>query len=314
MKNKILNYLRCPKCKRCLKIDAIEIANESEIIQGILTCNCGKEFLIESGVPNMLYETSKDVEKTVLSYYRKWNDFDYGSDFTYGLSPKQRISDFFKAFNITPSDLNNKNVFDAGCGNGQLACNIAKFGCEVIAMDISSSVKKAFKNCEMETIYFVQGDVLHMPFGENSFDYVWCHGVLMNVSNPKEAFNVLSKLVKKDGKLYAMFYSSEPRDVYSRIRWPVWRFVSGLPSSVQKFLSFPFTLFILSIKSLRRSSISSRLVHESRSQYYEMFTTPHTHKHRKEEIIQWFKDNNFKNLQIENFSSGFSFSICGTKT
>ena len=313
MKSELLKYLRCPICKKTLSIEKIDLIKDGEIIDGALTCKCGSNFFIKSGIPNMIIKTSSDTKKLVSSYDKKWEKFDYEKDYTYGLSPQKRVLNFLKNFDIKPKNLKGKTVFDGGCGNGRLACNIAKYGCHVIAMDLSSIVKKAFRNCKANTIHYIQGDLNNIPFEKNSFDFVWCHGVLMNVNKPHETFNILADLVKTNGKLYTMFYSSEQKNLYNKIRLITWKIISKLPNFLQNYLCYLFTLILVIVKTLRHNNLSSNLVRESKGQYYEMFTTPYNHIYSQEEIIKWFKNKNFKDLKIKKITSGFSFIVCGTK-
>ena len=54
MKRKLLEILACPLCKSDLDVQ-IEREDEKEIIEGKLICkNCGTEYPIEDGIPNML--------------------------------------------------------------------------------------------------------------------------------------------------------------------------------------------------------------------------------------------------------------------
>ncbi len=54
MRRNLLEILACPLCKSDLEVD-IKEENEEEIISGKLICkNCGVEYPIEDGIPNML--------------------------------------------------------------------------------------------------------------------------------------------------------------------------------------------------------------------------------------------------------------------
>ncbi len=54
MRRNLLEILACPLCKSDLELEVKE-ENEEEIISGKLICkNCGVEYPIEDGIPNML--------------------------------------------------------------------------------------------------------------------------------------------------------------------------------------------------------------------------------------------------------------------
>ncbi len=58
MRKRLLEILMCPECKSDLEVEIEETVvenGEEKIIKGRLKCkNCGAEFPIEDGIPNML--------------------------------------------------------------------------------------------------------------------------------------------------------------------------------------------------------------------------------------------------------------------
>lgn len=313
MKEKILELLICPYCKNSLRIIEKKEYTNSEIIDGILSCSCGNKFLITSGVPEILKNMSKESKKIMDSYDKVWNEFDYKKDYTYNLSPEQRLDLFFHIFDISYEDIQDKTILDAGCGNGQLACNISKHGCEVYAMDISNSVKRAFKECDSSHVHYVKGDLLKFPFKDNSFDFVWSHGVIMASSDPFNAFKNLARSVKKNGMLYVMVYGRNQNIFFSFLRWPLWKFISKTPSFFQKLFSYAFIIPIFVFKTIKKSSFSSNILRDSKRQYYEMFTTPFIFSFNKNELFSWFTDNGFEDIKFFNSDSGFNLSVTGVK-
>jgi len=54
MRRSLLEILACPLCKGDLEVEVTE-ENQEEIITGKLKCmECGEEYPIEDGIPNML--------------------------------------------------------------------------------------------------------------------------------------------------------------------------------------------------------------------------------------------------------------------
>ncbi len=314
MNKKTINILKCPSCDSDLSLSNVDKERGQEIISGFLICKtCKKQYSIKNTIAELVCKPDENIKKTAFAYNQKWKDFDYKYGKTYNLSLDERTQNFFKRLGINSDYIKNKTVLDVGCGSGQLAINIAKYGCEVIGTDISASLEKAVEKSNVNNIDFINADVMKIPFKDNTFDIVWCHGVLMNVSKPEIGFKNLSKLVKGRGKLYTMFYSSERDDLYSKIRLGIWRFIVKLPFSLQKIFSLPLSLILFLAKIRNLSSISKIIWNESKGQYYEMFTTPYIHRHKKSEIKKWYEENGFKDILIEDITSKFSFYIVGTK-
>ncbi len=73
-----------------------------------------------------------------------------------------------------PNDLNGARILDAGCGTGQISCELAQRGAEVLGVDISASLIQIAKNRISiqlkDKVEFKVGDMLAKENG--SFDYV----------------------------------------------------------------------------------------------------------------------------------------------
>ncbi len=54
MKHDLMEIICCPVCKSDLELK-IKTENETEILEGTLTCNkCNHDYPIEEGIPNLL--------------------------------------------------------------------------------------------------------------------------------------------------------------------------------------------------------------------------------------------------------------------
>lgn len=80
-------------------------------------------------------------------------------------------------------------VLDVGCGTGQTAAYIAKvYNCEVTALDshpvMLEKAKERFLKDNLR-IRLVQGDIMNLPFSDNSFDLVVAESVTIFSLVPK---------------------------------------------------------------------------------------------------------------------------------
>lgn len=70
MHTDLMDILRCPEDKGTLELDVREEAEDGEVLEGTLTCTeCGHEYPIEDGIPNLLppdlqEEIEEELEET----------------------------------------------------------------------------------------------------------------------------------------------------------------------------------------------------------------------------------------------------------
>lgn len=100
-------------------------------------------------------------------------------------------------------------ILDAGCGSGlsstllfEKYLNIADY----VGVDISNAVdvaKKTFDEKELKG-FFVQADLLNLPFNDESFDIIFSEGVLHHTDSTEKSLKYLSRLLVPKGRF--MFY------------------------------------------------------------------------------------------------------------
>ncbi|GAJ02185.1 unnamed protein product, partial [marine sediment metagenome] len=123
------------------------------------------------------------------------------------------ISNTINAFKtkslMNENDLaNGKLILDAGCGNGRFSNQAAKYGGEVIGVDIGTgAVEAGYKNTrERKNIHIIQGDLFKLPFKKDIFNTAFSIGVLMHTGDANRAFETISHLIKVGGVFTAHVY------------------------------------------------------------------------------------------------------------
>ena len=95
-----------------------------------------------------------------------------------------------------------KQVLEAGCGAGRFTQILLKQGAVVTAFDISSAVySNQLNNVHSERLRLFRGSITDIPIEVNSFDIVFCPGVVQHTPNPKETIYSLWAQVKPGGFL-----------------------------------------------------------------------------------------------------------------
>lgn len=113
----------------------------------------------------------------------------------------------------------NKYVLDAGCGGGRYSHAIKKLGAKkVIGVDYGDlGLKIARKNYgKNKNIIFKKGNVLNLPFKNNSFDTVFSNGVIHHTTNVKKGLAELVRVCKPGGYIWLYLYSTGGIFWYSR--------------------------------------------------------------------------------------------------
>jgi SAM-dependent methyltransferase len=121
---------------------------------------------------------------------------------------------FWGATQISPTDLEGKVVLDVGCGTGRFAEIALEAGAYVIALDYSKAAQVAAANLRRHARFFcVQANVYHLPFRPNSFDLVYCLGVLQHTPDVEKAFKSLVPVAKPGGRICVDYYWRRLRSV-----------------------------------------------------------------------------------------------------
>lgn len=203
--------------------------------------------------------------------------------------------------NLTTKKLAGKNVLDAGCGTGEIACSLATHAKKVIGIDLSNAslahAKMLAKKYQLKNIEFIEKNAFDLDAKEK-FDVVVSLGMLHHTHNPEKGFEIVSHCVKNDGIFIMGFYHS----------------LGGLKQRVQKYL---VGLFAGKNPEKRLQFIEKylgkRLGKHQRAFWADRIANPREHYYRISEIKKWFEENGFKVMGIQahkpQFFVGNVFSV-----
>ncbi len=137
------------------------------------------------------------------------------------------------------------------------------------------------KKNKINNITFCRGDILDEIFQENSFDFIWCSGVLHHTKNAKKGFNQLIKYLKKDGMIVIGLYNT-----YGRIWTNLRRFLYNIFGEKIIYYTDPVLKKIIKNNKSDNKKINSWI----RDQYKHPLEKTYT----LEDVLKWFKNNNIK--------------------
>lgn len=130
---------------------------------------------------------------------------------------KEDLAQFFSA---SPLD-----VWDAGCGQGQISLWLAEQGHQLTLCDLSEKMLNTAKvNFEQANITanFYQQSAQSLASELPQFDLVICHAVLEWLSEPISSLQTIMDKVKPNGYLSLLFYNRNAM-VYSNVLKGGWR-------------------------------------------------------------------------------------------
>jgi ubiquinone/menaquinone biosynthesis C-methylase UbiE len=120
----------------------------------------------------------------------------------------------FEANTIDPSNIfSGRRCLDAGCGGGRGSMFMLEHGAShVSAVDVSeTNVKTASNNMSIfgREKYSVSHSSLEaLPFEDESFDFVWCYGVIQHTAEPDKCLREITRVLKTSGKMFVFVYGS----------------------------------------------------------------------------------------------------------
>ena len=176
----------------------------------------------------------------------------------------------------------NKNFLEVGSGTCQLS-NYLAVGTNnnIYALDPTLESLKLGENFannnNIQNVNFINADLFDSIFNDNTFDFVWCSGVLHHTKNPKLGFETISKYVKKDGYILIGLYNK-----YGRFRTHFRQFIYKNISKRLAILLDPF---------LR--SLGSNAQEKKDAWIQDQYQHPVESTHSYDEVLDWFSNEGF---------------------
>ena len=168
-----------------------------EVEEGSLTCpECGQVYPIVDGVPRMALE-----DKVLTPSAHIHTVFDASA-------PEWEKAFLDYASPLTPDDFLGRLCLDVGCGFGRGAFFAARYGAEVVALDLDPEIIATCRHNTREhlRVHPVQGDAACMPFRAGSFELVYAYGLLHHLEDPMAVFHQCSRMVSPGGRFSLWVY------------------------------------------------------------------------------------------------------------
>ena len=165
----------------------------------------GNSFPIIKGVPRIA-----ELENYTANFGKQWNKFDkiqLDREIDGMTLSKDR---FFAETRWDQEDLAEKKVLEVGSGAGRFSKVMLEHTNGILySVDFSDAVTANFKNnCQIapDRFHLFQANVYEMPFPDNSFDKVFCFGVLQHTPNFESSVKALIGKAKPGAEIIVDFY------------------------------------------------------------------------------------------------------------
>lgn len=191
----VLERMRCTHCSSTFR-------PEDER----LVCSNGHSISVVDGYLDASTDPRDEATaRTLQSFGYEWSTFD-----------KIQAEDerFWHRYftDVPPDRLLKRFALDAGCGKGRFSFFAAPCVGHLVALDGSDAVGAAVRNLRsFDNVTVVRSDLAAIPFGEESFDFIWCLGVLHHLSDPEAGFRELVARLAPGGDLLIYVYSRPSR-------------------------------------------------------------------------------------------------------
>lgn len=183
--------------------------------------------LVDPKTGYSLYETPEGLEDIFgkIAYpfkngaYRLVNNSNYTSNFGFEWNIFQKTQiDSYSGTNISKKrffattawerNMEGEKILEVGCGAGRFSQVVLDHtNANLYALDYSSAVEANHRNNGHHAkLKLFQASMFDMPFPENSFDKVFCFGVLQHTPDFKKALECMMRVLKPGGELVVDFY------------------------------------------------------------------------------------------------------------
>jgi len=239
-----------------------------------------KDGIIFSGI-------NSQVTKKVTNFYQvapfpNFNKFQNKQDLTRIIDENPFLKDLKNTIGF------NKNFIEVGSGTSQLSLALA-IGTNnfIVALDPTKESLELGKNFaeqnNINNVLFFNADIFDDPIKAESFDFVWCSGVLHHTVDSRKGFAIISKWIKPKGMIILGLYNS-----YGRLRTNFRQVIYKLTGKSK----FGEKLVRIMDPYLRKRLNQEKDMAWFRDQYEH----PVERKHSLDEVLGWLDENGIEFL------------------
>ena len=120
-----------------------------------------------------------------------------------------------------------ERVLEIGCGTGSDLLQFAKHGAHATGIDITPEHLRLAQERVGQLAEVREAEATSLPFPDESFDYVYSHGVLHHIENPRRVVDEIFRVLKPGGRFNIHVYAKWSYFTLSRLlkhgrNWRLW--------------------------------------------------------------------------------------------
>ena len=191
------------------------------------------------------------------------------------------------------------NILIAGCGTGQHAIQFASLfrNSRVLALDISAAslayAKSKAEELGIDSIQFMQADILSLTELDQRFEIIECSGVLHHMESPMAGWETLKGLLQPGGLMKVGLYSALARKHIRKLREEITKLDVGIDAE--------------SLKSFRKTIMNSKISY--RTKLHSVMDLYSLSEFR--DLLFHVKEHQFSIPQIKECLADMDLSLCG---
>jgi SAM-dependent methyltransferase/uncharacterized protein YbaR (Trm112 family) len=228
MRSSLLEYLRCPMgCQTGLVVAPTE-AEDSEVLNGSLTCpECARAWPIDQGIPRLLpAELLESTASNPKSEIQDPDSSDLARKRTEMFARDAQAAEYDRMWHLNLFGLveipvtllkmglaGTHTLLEAGCGTGRMTGAFAARCKELVSVDFSweslLACKRKLQKAGIKNVHLAQADLCHLPFRTEVFDRVVSCQVLEHIPSAaarSEAVRELARVLTRGGNLTLSAY------------------------------------------------------------------------------------------------------------
>lgn len=175
-------------------------------IDGELRDADGTSFPIIEGIPRFC-----EVENYTANFGRQWNKFRTTQIDREGIDGEPSKARFFAETGWKADQLAGLDILEVGSGAGRFSKIVLEAtAANLFSVDYSSAVEANGRNngtIAPERFRLAQASIYELPFPDDSFDKVFCLGVLQHTPDFEQSVRALVSKTKPQGEIVVDFYA-----------------------------------------------------------------------------------------------------------
>jgi SAM-dependent methyltransferase len=179
--------------------------------------------------PPELESASFQPEETVDSFGFQWN---WNANMRSEADLQWRVA---SRFGVNESLFDGKLVLDAGSGAGDQTAWMHRRGASVVSIDLSSAIGVVAAKMRLHPNWVgIQGDITRLPFAGETFDLVYCEGVIQHTRDSAGTVRELLRVLRSGGTILATHYPAPVR-LRGRLRNAYTEMIRRRTSSMSRY-------------------------------------------------------------------------------